>query len=333
MKRILTPACILLLTLAASASVGEKFADERARRPLDGLAIKIVRNRPLIDEAEWVDSEADLLRGFAEAKGKKTETATNYVQMVSARAVAGDEDSQLTVGAMHWLVEDYPSAVKWLTSAGEQGAHEAQFMLGFAHLWGIGATTNRTTGIGWFEKAAEQEMPEAQHALAQVYLESLGEARDPAKGQLWLKRAARNGHVKALEMLGVYYRMGRYVPKSDELAEKCLLKAVARGAHTACAELGLLYAENRRGDKAVRWLKKGANAGRADVCHALGRLYFNGSGVKKDYFQAFKWWSLGAERGDPESQEELAHLYEEGKGVEQNKALAEKWRKAARGEE
>jgi len=329
-----TPTILLYLLPAviAAASVTDKFADERARRPLDGWAIRVVRNRPLIDETGWVDSEAELLKGFVANKSADTTPATNYVAMLSSRAAAGDEDSQLTLGAMHWLAEDYAPAVKWLTAAGGQGALEAQFMLGFAHLWGIGATTNRTTGIGWFEKAAEQEMPEAQHALAQVYLESFGEARDTAKGQLWLKRAARNGHVKALEMLGIYYRMGMYVPQSDELAEKCLLKAVARGAQTACAELGLLYAENGRGDKAVRWLRKGANAGRADVCHALGRLYYNGSGVKKDYFQAFKWWFLGSERGDPNSQKELAHLYEEGKGVEQNKALAAKWRKAARGE-
>ena len=62
----------------------------------------------------------------------------------------------------------------------------------------------------------------------------------------------------------------------------------------------------------------------------LGRLYYDGSGIMKNYAETIRWWTKAAEQGYEYAQRNLADCYLEGKGTLINYAKAVYWyRKAA----
>ena len=67
-----------------------------------------------------------------------------------------------------------------------------------------------------------------------------------------------------------------------------------------------------------------AEQGLADSQYNLGRMYYKGVGVKKDYKKAIQWYEAAILAGNIESQYALALMYYNGEGIEQDqiKALA-----------
>jgi Sel1 repeat len=62
----------------------------------------------------------------------------------------------------------------------------------------------------------------------------------------------------------------------------------------------------------------------------LGRMYFEGRGVPKDYVQAATWFQKAAAQGDATAEGYLGWMYQHGEGVERSYAQARPWyRKAA----
>ena len=59
--------------------------------------------------------------------------------------------------------------------------------------------------------------------------------------------------------------------------------------------------------------------------HSIGKIYYNGIGITRNYQQAFKWFEKAAEQNHPESQIFLGTMYERGLGVSVNKIEAYKW--------
>ncbi len=57
----------------------------------------------------------------------------------------------------------------------------------------------------------------------------------------------------------------------------------------------------------------------------LGRKYYNGRGVNKDYKKAFEYFSQAAQKGNLQAQYNLGIIYENGKGVKQDYQEAMKW--------
>ena len=56
--------------------------------------------------------------------------------------------------------------------------------------------------------------------------------------------------------------------------------------------------------QAVRWYKEAAKRGDADAQYNIGRLYYDGKGVRKDDKKACKWFLASAEHGGIEVDEE-----------------------------
>ena len=64
----------------------------------------------------------------------------------------------------------------------------------------------------------------------------------------------------------------------------------------------------------------------------LAALYYNGSGLPKDFKKAAEWYRKAAEAGEPDGQRGLAVIYYHGDGVPKDHTEAAKWyRKAAEG--
>jgi TPR repeat protein len=58
-------------------------------------------------------------------------------------------------------------------------------------------------------------------------------------------------------------------------------------------------------------------------------MYFNGTGVARDYATGTRWLQLAAHGGDPRAQIDLGYLYEQGKGVPLDYVTAYMWYETA----
>lgn len=68
-----------------------------------------------------------------------------------------------------------------------------------------------------------------------------------------------------------------------------------------------------------------AQAGDARAQDALGQMYLNGVGVRRNYFTAFDLFYRAASAGSAEAQYHIALMYLEGRGVSRNHLQAMKW--------
>ena len=74
--------------------------------------------------------------------------------------------------------------------------------------------------------------------------------------------------------------------------------------------------------EAIIWYRKAAEQGDADSQLDLGSLYYYGEGVAQDYTEAVKWYRMAAEQGDDNAQTGLGACYFNGYGVSQDYAEA-----------
>jgi len=71
-------------------------------------------------------------------------------------------------------------------------------------------------------------------------------------------------------------------------------------------------------------IRLGENGG-IDVWLRLGKAYYWGNGVTKDYALSFKWYNKAAEKGNATAQFCLGRAYENGHGVSASKSKANHW--------
>jgi hypothetical protein len=72
-------------------------------------------------------------------------------------------------------------------------------------------------------------------------------------------------------------------------------------------------------------LQQKADAGDPNAMYHLGRMYATGSGVEKDYVEAFDWYKRAAAAGNAEAMYSLGEAYEHGLGVRENVQTAVQW--------
>ncbi len=136
---------------------------------------------------------------------------------------------------------------------------------------------------------------------------------------------AEQGYNPAMRFVGTYY----YNKKGFDQYEHWYVKAAENGDTLAQFELGKNYYEgtglSKDYAKAVFWYTKAAELGHAKAQNNLGICYVNGQGVEQDYTKAAKWYTKAAEQGYSNAQYNLAICYANGQGVEQDYTKAAKW--------
>jgi TPR repeat protein len=109
-----------------------------------------------------------------------------------------------------------------------------------------------------------------------------------------------------------------------------LLAAAPAGASTSgppspVSDPSAFAGEQAPGGVNVVSLRDEARRGNPEAQHLLGRLYYWGTGVEKDYAQSLLWWSKAAASGYVPAETSLGLLYKNGYGTPKNPAQAEKW--------
>lgn len=157
------------------------------------------------------------------------------------------------------------SEVELLQAKAEAGDADAQYELGVRHRDGIGVEPNYSTAAEWFDRAAQQGHVPAQLGLGIMYRQGLGRARDLDLAKLWLHAAARAGDPDAQKLLGeVYVDETAGVPDYFQAA-RWFREAAEQGVVDAQYNMGVLYEGGlgvpRDFGQAYYWFSLAANAG------------------------------------------------------------------------
>ena len=66
------------------------------------------------------------------------------------------------------------------------------------------------------------------------------------------------------------------------------------------------------------YYEKAADEGNVNAQYYIGKLYYKGKGIEKDYKKAFEYLKKAAEQGHVDAQYYLGKCYYDGKGVEKD---------------
>ena len=152
--------------------------------------------------------------------------------------------------------------------------------------------------------------------------------------------AASSGESLAMGALVEIYEQGYGVKENPGLAEEYALKAFSAlktkaGAGNKYAQYHLAfiymkgYISTRSAQSPLELFKASFNQGFARAGFQIGKMYGNGTGVKKNIDREIKWYRKAAEKGDPSAMNNLGFSYHFGSGVNVDYQTALKWYKKA----
>lgn len=140
--------------------------------------------------------------------------------------------------------------------------------------------------------SAYQGNAEAQFELGQFYemptlIQTKNKYFNVNRSKYWYNKACENNNGDACLALANYYATGEDESVSKEL--DLLLKSFALGNNTAVDNLALLCIKEGNYKESLKWLKKSIEIlpDNGEALFELGKLYYEGRGVKKSYRQAY----------------------------------------------
>jgi len=170
--------------------------------------------------------------------------------------------------------------------AANRGDAAAQYKLGCLHLEGKGGVVlDSQKAIELFTAAASQKHLDAHHKLGLVYFEGSADIpRDYNQAKIWFESAMQSGHAKSHYMLGeTLLQLKEY-----KLARETLEVAAPKGNSDALQLLGKIYYEGLGVEKNFRtaegYLYKAAAKGNVEGLYLLGKLYLEGSTEENNKF-------------------------------------------------
>lgn len=287
---------------------------------------------------------------YYEGKGvnKNSKIALKWYKISAEK---GNSDGQVDLAFMLLVQSDEQEKpnnseiISLLNKSVAQNNADAQNLLGRMYQLGIGVEVNNSVALDLFSKAANQNNAEAQNNLAAIFNNGIGVARNYKLAFNWYFRAIDNGSVTALYNIATMYETGLGVEKDLTLAFNYYAKAAEKGFSLAQYELGMMYLKGTAVDRnyalAKEWLDKSTHP---EKYIALGEIYENGLGVKKDILKALHNYetanildvvdgklnieriisslNINATRGDVSSLILLASIYLNGEGVEKDNQKA-----------
>nr|WP_315158826.1 T9SS type A sorting domain-containing protein [uncultured Flavobacterium sp.] len=138
-----------------------------------------------------------------------------------------------------------------------------------------------------------------------------------------LESCADQGDANCLNILGILYKQGLLVEKSEDKAFELIMKSAKDEFDPAEYNIGRFYMIgtgcNIDFEQAIHWLTLASDHGNQRAAYALGYMYFKGFGVAQDYKKAIYWFELS-----PWSMAKhyLGICYYFGYGVEKNEDKA-----------
>ncbi|KAF9432722.1 hypothetical protein BGZ76_010399 [Entomortierella beljakovae] len=175
-----------------------------------------------------------------------------------------------------------------------------------------------------FQSRADRGDPEAQNSLGMLYEKgSVVEKADNYKALEWYLRSAEQGNPSAQNNLGLMYfeaetRMGKLFcqdrggkNRDYKKALRCFTNAAHHDYAPALEMLGKIYYNGwgvqRNFDIAKEWFQKAADYGQSSAHNMLGTMYLRGEGGSKDFIKATEHYRKAAAQGDSSGVDNLQY--------------------------
>ena len=153
--------------------------------------------------------------------------------------------------------------------------------------------------LEWYQMGVDKfRSPQAMDRIGHIYLEGgNGVPQNMALARQWFEKGAAAGGSEAMRSLADIYFRGLGVDSDYQLAKQWEKKADdTRGRELAAKEIPKLEKASATGDVAAM--------------NQLGKYYYDGGMVPKDYDRARQWWEKAAAAGGKGSVEAMNHLGE-----------------------
>ena len=212
-----------------------------------------------------------------------------------------------------------------LLRAANQGALEAQYVVGLCYANGLGVEVDKSVAEKWFLKSAQDGFAASQYELSLLLQER--DENDLTEAIAWLRKAALGGFTVAQFLYALYCESGVGMVANPADAFHFCLMAAERGFYPAARTVASML-EDGLGvaidlQKAFHWYHRAAELGDADSAASVGRMYAGGIGVEKNEARALEWFREGQKRGSPWALLALSSAYrfgELGQSVDRDKA-------------
>ncbi|PKL52293.1 MAG: hypothetical protein CVV37_01865 [Nitrospira bacterium HGW-Nitrospira-1] len=128
---------------------------------------------------------------------------------------------------------------------------------------------------------------------------------------MYEKGCSKKSH-RACAALGRMYEAGQGVDKDMKAALQFYEKSCKLDSEIACNNIGVLYFNEKKYEKAKSWFEKACNLKNGVGCYNTGFLYANGMGVKQDISAMLRLYNRGCELNSIEACAALGELHEKG---------------------
>ncbi|MCA9766152.1 MAG: SEL1-like repeat protein [Carnobacterium sp.] len=259
-----------------------------------------------IKEIEWYkkaaesgNTEASLHLGLLYKRGmgvekNKAQAKRWYEKAVNQyerEALVGSIEATNQIAMIYYKhLKDNKVAINWYLKARELGDEEADYFI--AEIYDE-QLNNLSSAIEWYGKSAKLGNSDAALRLALIYEEDKKDERNSIK---WFEKAYQLGSVEALEFLGDAYKNQSNFDKAKECYEE--LMHLENHQEKGILALGNLHEESAKYEESKRYYEKLAQRGNKEGLLALGDMYANGKGLKKDYHLAIKYYEKAIKAGD-----------------------------------
>ena len=291
--------------------------------------LDVVNKEPVLDTPYLSDALFELSELVEEAQRKipasfatalsrlspQVGSVLDPLDLLQASAELGHPDAQHKLGTVYstgvsplgLVPVDFGRSLFLEYMSALSGNPEANMVLGFRHLFGIGVPENCQKAVLHYEYAANYAVNQInlrgyplyieKSKLVDVDREALGRKPRDSDPELldYYRHLADEGDVYASLALGNMYMSGSRLNKQDYTSAAKYLKIAADGGNAAASgQLGYILAQGLGGnvgqnipnDKVVEYVRFGANRGDVTGLLGLGYVYLLGIGVEKNETKA-----------------------------------------------
>lgn len=272
-----------------------KNGNEEAKLRLNSLLSRMIELAKKEDTAALQCLSFCYERGIGMAKN-----ADESFRLTEEAAKQGDPFSQNLLGDRYFkgikFKQDYDRAFEWYYKAAEQNYTKALNNIGICYEKGLGISKNYLKAIESYYKAYK--------------LNDINGKNNFRRLRCIIKDLAQEGDTLSQIALGFCYEKGYGMTKSTDNALELYLRVAEK------------MNKNNKNELIIDKITIAAKGGNARCQLSLGKLYYIGSSLPKNFDKAFSLFAASANQGGAEAKYFLGLCYKNGNGVRKNSELA-----------
>lgn len=244
-------------------------------------------------EYNYKDSSAFVAQMIEKKFNKDDKAIRAYLQK---RIDNKDKKGYEFLGAYEFRLKNYKKAIESFKKAVELH-NSSQAMYGIGSVY-RGHLKDDKKATVWFKKASKLEHPKATYSIGYIYKEN----KEYKQAIEWFKKSRSLGvEESSYAIANAYTGMKDY-----DKAKEQYLKMVKEGNIKGYKEIAIMYSFYLKDEsEAIKWYKKGIEAGDATAAATLGYLYKK----RKDYKNLLKYNKVAYKMGYSGGANAIAYYY------------------------